>query len=319
VAWIVGTVVLLLGCGVAYQAWWDAHARASLPIAGRLIDIGARRLHLVCAGQGSPLILLEATGPGTSGQYQAILPSLAARTRVCAYDRAGMGLSDPSPRAATAAALADDLASVLTAAELAPPYVLVAGSAGGLVVEHFARAHPGRVAGLVLLDALVGDVLERGAEGFARLATRACLARALSYVGALRLVDPLGLRARPVEDRLIELTYRRAVWDTICSLTRSFPESARQLHDLPPLRADLPLRVLVHERVGDLSGAGLEEDRAVEPLWQEAQARLAARSRARLVVAHGSGHLIAVERPELVVSSVLEILTETRKEAAAPP
>jgi len=122
-----------------------------------LADIGGRRLCFVCAGQGAPTIVLE-TGIGdTSATWSSILPAVAQLSTVCCYDRAGMGESDPAPIPRTCQDMAADLRALLAAIPLAPPYVLVGHSYGGMNVRLFASRYPDEVAGMVLIDAVHED------------------------------------------------------------------------------------------------------------------------------------------------------------------
>jgi pimeloyl-ACP methyl ester carboxylesterase len=121
-------------------------------------DVGGYRLAYECAGQGSPAVILEAgyTASGIDTYGQTILPALAHETRVCTYDRAGDGLSDARParvRPLTGGTQARELHALLTAVGVAPPYVMVGHSYGGMVAREFARLYSDELAGLVLLDA----------------------------------------------------------------------------------------------------------------------------------------------------------------------
>ena len=118
----------------------------------RLVDVGGRRLNLYCLGRGTPTVILDGgLGDDLSG-WRTVHGALARTTRVCAYDRAGFGFSDPGPPPRTAAALAADLGALLRAARLRPPYVLVGGSLAGLHLRLFVDGHLGSVAGMVLVD-----------------------------------------------------------------------------------------------------------------------------------------------------------------------
>jgi pimeloyl-ACP methyl ester carboxylesterase len=123
----------------------------------RSIDMGGRRLVVTEAGCGSPSVVLE-TGLGAeSEEWAAVQRAIAPLTRVCRYDRAARGASDPAPKPRSVASLVDDLRTVLQGADVAPPYVLVGHSFGGLLVRLFAHRHPTLVAGLVLVDAMHED------------------------------------------------------------------------------------------------------------------------------------------------------------------
>ena len=314
-------MALVLAAGCTYQSIREADARRFSP-PGRLVDLGGRRLHLTCEGEGRPTVLMEAGGTQFSTQYARIQRELAPHVRACAYDRAGMGWSDPSPRPASAGALADDLAALVQAAELPPPYVLVGSSAGGLPLELFARAHPGEVAGLVLLDALAARMLDDLPDDAERLRRDARLARVLNRIGALWVIDPLRRGELPEERRELEiaLTYRNTTWQAVVSLLDSAAESAKELRAMAPLRGDLRLLVISRDDQGPLASAGSTEEVAFEERWQAQQVLSAARSsRGRRLVAKGSGHHITEDRPDLVVAELLQLIAEIRAEEASPP
>jgi alpha/beta hydrolase fold len=124
----------------------------------RYANIGGYRLAYECAGHGTPAVILEAgyTASGIDTYGPAIVPALARRTRVCTYDRAGDGLSDPRPasgRPLTGATQAAELHTLLHVIGVGPPYVLVGHSYGGMITREFAARYPGEVAGMVLIDA----------------------------------------------------------------------------------------------------------------------------------------------------------------------
>jgi pimeloyl-ACP methyl ester carboxylesterase len=116
-----------------------------------------RHLNLYCVGKGSPTVILE-TGMGVdAGTWGFVQPAVARHTRTCAYDRAGLGFSDPADRPGTAANAVDDLHHLLAAAGIKPPYVLVGHSYGGMIVRLYADLHPRDVAGMVLVDTMRED------------------------------------------------------------------------------------------------------------------------------------------------------------------
>lgn len=127
----------------------------SLEVYGRpqqLVDIGGRRLNIYCLGHGSPTVILEAGLGGSTMDWRNVHAELAKTTRVCAYDRAAFGFSDPGPLPRDTRHLADDLATLIKAASLRPPYVLVGASLGGMIVRLFADTHLRDVGGMVLID-----------------------------------------------------------------------------------------------------------------------------------------------------------------------
>ena len=175
-------VLLLIGAGCASESPSQAEPPAAsesvqptaaasstgdplaAPTIEGLFEVAAdgRRLNLACWGDGTPTVVLESGHPDGAGvadygatEYARLL---AARTRVCAYDRAGWGESDPAPNEARDADdVVADLAAVLHAADVSGPYVLAGSSFGGMIVTHFAQRHPDDVAGVVVLDTPAPD------------------------------------------------------------------------------------------------------------------------------------------------------------------
>jgi pimeloyl-ACP methyl ester carboxylesterase len=146
-----------------------APAPASPPSRGELIDIGGRRLRLVRAGRPSarPTILLECGAFGCAADWAVVQDRLAAKGfHSLAYDRAGLGCSDPGPKPRDGRAILADLEALLARLEEDGPFVVVGHSMGGLFVRQFALAHPDKVAGVVLVDAVTPEVLDTPA--FAR-------------------------------------------------------------------------------------------------------------------------------------------------------
>ena len=151
--WVVGalTAVLVL-MAVGGAAMTVLASSASPAGAGKLVDIGGRRLYLECTGSGSPTVVLQAGAGGDSTAWKTIQPTIAARTTVCSYDRAGRGRSDDPPAPQDGTAIARDLHDLLTKAGVTGPYVFVGHSSGGPYLRVYAATYPDDVAGLVLID-----------------------------------------------------------------------------------------------------------------------------------------------------------------------
>ena len=119
---------------------------------GRLIGVGGHSLHLRCSGSGSPTVVLEPGAGLMSSVLGWIEPAVARETRVCVYDRAGHGWSEPADSPQDGAQTATDLHTLLERGTVPGPYVLAGHSFGGLYVQSFAAQYPDDVAGLVLVD-----------------------------------------------------------------------------------------------------------------------------------------------------------------------
>ena len=145
----------------AYQLAADAADRRRFPPPGQLVDIGGRRMHLLAVGEGAPaVVIIPALGANVL-EWVRVLRGAVCETTVCAYDRAGLGWSDPSHGPVTIDAMADDLRVLLKAAGIAPPYVIAGHSMGGVVARRFQSRYPEDVAGMLLIDSSHEDQARR--------------------------------------------------------------------------------------------------------------------------------------------------------------
>jgi pimeloyl-ACP methyl ester carboxylesterase len=231
-------VLALASVGGGFETVRAATDASPSPMPGQLIDVGGHRLHLSCTGSGSPTVMLEPGAGGVSSDLGLITQAVARDTRVCVYDRAGRGWSEPADTAQDAAQIATDLHTLLHRAQVPGPYVLAGHSFGGLYALTFAARYPDEVAGMVLAkptapspvgsDDLTGRVS-------ALLSTSARL-------GLARLVDvPTASHLRSTIDE-----YLRA---------NSSTEEAASLRDF----ADKPLVVLTAS-IGNLPGWSEDQD-----------------------------------------------------------
>jgi pimeloyl-ACP methyl ester carboxylesterase len=153
-------VLLLAAFGGGYETIREAMDKSAYTMSGELIDVGGYMLHISCTGSGTPTVILEA-GLGQPAAMMSgwIQPGVATVTRVCVYDRAGMGWSEPAETPRDGVAIATDLHTLLRRAEIDGPYVLAGHSSGGVYVQVFAAQYPDEVAGLVLLDSQPPDAI----------------------------------------------------------------------------------------------------------------------------------------------------------------
>jgi pimeloyl-ACP methyl ester carboxylesterase len=145
-------VLALASIGGGYETLGEAADAKAYPMPGQLIDVGGHRLHLSCSGAGTPTVVLEPGAGGMSSILGWIAPAVARDTRVCVYDRAGRGWSEPADTAQDGAQIATDLHTLLQRGHVPGPYVVAGHSFGGLYVLTFAARYPDEVAGMVLVD-----------------------------------------------------------------------------------------------------------------------------------------------------------------------
>src|SRR4051794_11929450 len=153
-AWLVYPVCAVIALAAVGGAVGTVRAAAvpGVPAVGQLYDVGGRGLYLECTGTGSPTVVLTSGAGEHTPSWAWIAPAVAQDTRVCSYDRAGLGWSDPAPHLQDAVDLAEDLHTLLAAADVPGPYVLAGHSVGGVYDLVFADRYPADVAGVVLVD-----------------------------------------------------------------------------------------------------------------------------------------------------------------------
>lgn len=292
-----GVLILAAVSGATWQ--WLATRRelVETPPPGRLIDVGGHRLHLWCAGAGAPAVILENGLGGSTAGWGFVQPDVARFTQVCSYDRAGMGYSDPGPSPRTARRIASELAELVNRSGIGGPVVLVAASSGGFDVRVFASDRPDRVAGLVLVDASH----ENQTHEIPRLARFVPL---LSSVGILRL---LGVSFGPSLESLPPSTQRfaratrfraagyQAAADEIIHIRDSASEVRTSRRTLT-----IPVVVVTGARGADEIWRGLQRD------------QVALSDRGCQTVAEQSGHVVAIEQPQVVVDAIRAVVERTR-------
>ena len=152
---LLGLVVVLLALAVAgaiYQAIATELAERAYPPPGEMVDVGGYSLHINCVGQGSPTVVLDGGSGEWSAQWVRVQREVSDTTRVCAYDRAGMGWSEMGPEPRDARQISSELHTLLSKAGIEGPYVLVGHSLGGLSMQTYAARYPDEVAGVALVD-----------------------------------------------------------------------------------------------------------------------------------------------------------------------
>jgi len=164
---VIGTILVLLLLAIAGTIYQTAGAEAdqkNYPAPGNLIDVGGFKMHIYCMGEGGPTVILETLSGGTSSYWGWVQPEVAKTTRVCVYDRAGRGWSEPDPEPISLARTTRNLHTLLVNGHIDGPYILVGHSIGGVYVRQYAADYPGEVVGMVLVDAAHPEQFDRFPE-----------------------------------------------------------------------------------------------------------------------------------------------------------
>lgn len=276
-----------------------------------------RRLNLYCTGKGTPTVILEAGFAATTWSWASVQPRIARTNRVCSYDRAGLGFSDPGAMPRDGRAIVADLRALLRAADLAPPYILVGHSAGAMTMRLFADPRFSNVAGLVLVDPSVeGQFAGQEAAVAARVAADERCA-VLAEKRQLPSEPRDGRCARPhtgVSPRfarvLTAADRNPAHWRTLASEYASIAgANSEALRATRASHGDLPVVVLT---------AG--QTAAAAPGWEMAHRELAARStNGTQRTLPGASHNIMKDAPDAVVAAVAEVAAGARRRAVPSP
>lgn len=318
-SWLGAFVVVALA-GLMYEAYADTEAAREFPPPGTMVDIGGRRLHLLCIGREDamePTVMFVASGWGNAMSASKARERLATRTRVCSYDRLGHGWSDAAPGVTTIAGSANDLGVLQDRAQLAGPFVLVASSIGGLTAEMFARRYPERVAGVVFVDAANSLIVPRLANWSGRITAAACTAGTLSRFGVIRLLDPfeLGIESEGAR-RSAAITYGARTWTAICSMARGLQTTKQEFEQAPALAPELPLTALSASSARQFMPSFVErfyDTTEVRAELEEAHRTIAKRVHGTWKKVPDSSHLIADSQPDAVADAVFDMLEQLRK------
>jgi pimeloyl-ACP methyl ester carboxylesterase len=311
-----GSALLLLIAAVAggsYQAIaWRADAQR-FPHPGRLVSAGEFRLNIYCTGRGNSTVVLEPGLADSLDTWRSVQPKIERFARVCSYDRAGYGYSDPGPMPRTSDRIASELHAALESAGEKPPYLLVGSSFGGYNVRVFNGKYSDQVAALVLVDATQEDQYRLlptawrnlSAATHRRARRQAFWAPLYIDLGIARL--QLRMQGQEVAPVLLQSKYLKARTSEFENIEVS-AEQARAADHI----AEKPLAVLTAGRPIDdaLKAALSEEDQNIyaETWINDLQVRLAHLSTrgTRMLVAD-SGHDMPTDRPEAIVAAVREL------------
>lgn len=226
---------------------------------GEFTDIGGRKLRVVCAGPPSsqPLVVMEAGAFGLAADFGAVQEKLAAQgIRSCAYDRAGMGWSDPGPQPRDSHAIVADLEALLAARGETGPFVMLGHSMAGLHLRTFAGRNPDKIAGLVLVDAATPEMLpganhQKFVKAFVSLSnTASVLATIGAFKPLMRTADRIGLPpAAAAEKRRAFASGRHN--RTAAAEVRLWNLTGREAGAQPPYRPQWPVAVIVAGKRGE--------------------------------------------------------------------
>ncbi len=309
-------LLILLGIGgMIYEARAETAVFTQYPAPGQIVDVNGRDMHIDCEGEGSPTIILDAGQGGWSSDWADIMPELSENNRVCAYDRAGYGWSDGGDGPRSPQDGADDLAVLLTAAQIEPPYLLVGFSHAGLADRIFAAQHVDQMAGMVLIDpATEFDNEIMSAELMQQQQAAAGMFKGFEFmakIGLLRLIGTQNMAGsapfigtEPADPELYYTFIAAPQWwktsaqEFVSHLNDDHLAMVRDLGAIP----DIPLVIIGSDILGTTGSSALD---GLQAARHEKLSTLAAQSaQGEFVIAEGSTHNIPADRPDVVLDAI---------------
>jgi pimeloyl-ACP methyl ester carboxylesterase len=321
-----GTSPSVMAAPAAQQASGDAFAKPH-----QLVDIGGRKMNLYCSGQGATTVVFDAPSGDAGWNWFKVQPAVAAHTRACVFDRAGLGFSDPAKRPNTSENVAEDLHKLLAGAGVRPPYVLVGNSLGGANVQVYAYRYPAEVKGLVLVEPQHEDEtsrLDKASQGnlkkvyaMVKQQNDYCLAAARkgfkpgSEEQMNCLGNPADVYGPALGTAVMSANARPAYWRTNIDEWDAIKVSDEQLRKWRRPFGNMPVLVLTRG-VSPYAVPGKPQsalNKAMEDENAAIQKEIAALSTSgKQRVVPGAGHVIHADKPEAVVDAVLEVLKQVK-------
>lgn len=316
----VGVLVLVVLAGVFYQSVETRVDARQFPQVGKSVDVGRYRLNIKCTGQGSPTTILESGLEDQSIDWSIVQGEIAKFTRVCSYDRAGYGWSNPGPMPRTSMQIAKELHTLLQNAGEKPPYVLVGHSFGAVNVRVYSGLYPNDVAGMVLADGGSEDVklpasIQKLSDADLKRRQQERKWAVIRYrlgISRFEARKEIENTASPLGDR--EWWYF-SIQPKFVAATTSEVENSLDPQGVETLKAgtlgDKPLVVLIAGK--GMWGLPLSSQDWVDlrHMWVEDQKLLAQRlsKHGKWILLADSTHMVPDDRPDAIVSAVREVST----------
>lgn len=304
-AGLAGLLGLLL-IGTIYESLAEAADARAYPPPGQLVDVGGYRLHLHCTGTGSPTVVIDAGLGDWSTSWAFVQQEVAKTTRVCTYDRAGLGWSEAGPLPRDAQHHAQELHTLLQNAAVPGPLVMVGHSLGGLDVRIFAHDYSSEIAGVVLVDSMSPNQItpppatEASATQSQPFSIQATLARFGVARVVVKLLSGLFPVMLPGQEAYYPLYVRPQTFQTTANEYQGVPASGAQAAAVRSF-GDRPLIVLT-AKLNDNPGW---------PAWQSELLQLSSNS--RQIIAANSGHTVQMDEPQVVVEAMLQMIQQARE------
>lgn len=304
----------------AVLSLWNIEAEARLrrqhPVPGDFYSVGGRQMHIYCSGMGSPTVILESAASARWTQWRKVQPELSNLTRVCSYDRAGHGWSERRRGLRDAETIVSELHLLLDQVGVERPFIYAGESAGGLYVREYAREHPAEITGVALIESSSPQQIDElpgwraDYEKERRDAERALWKdRLLVWFGWERLLGHCssGPNAVDCRDTYVDMDQNELPY---------FEESSREAGRLTTF-GSVPLLIVTKD--ANLKHERTAQDAAQDAVWDKEQETSKGLSPLSWrVIARSSGHIVPIDRRDVVVAEITQLIRYLRGGPAPP-
>ncbi len=309
VFFLIIAIGILLLVGVSYQYLATKYDYVCYPFPGRHIEINGRKIHYLCTGKNESAVVLDAGLGADLNWWHLVQKEVSKFARVCSFDRPGYGWSDAGKKSRTSEQIVSELHLLLhTAQMMQPPYILVGHSFGGANMRLYANTYPDEVMGIILVDACHEDQsFDDGSSGRSLLTIAKdylCNSVFFHHIGLSRWfmaenLKPFFSPLMPQELRDVIIAKASSVKSLKAQDNEMFflKKSLAQLKKSKNVLSNKPLIIITAEETNK------------DPSWQAYQKRLVfLYSIGKQIIAKGSSHMRNIEKPEVIISAINEII-----------
>jgi len=311
----VGACLLFFAALAVWNIVAEELARKQNPVPGGFYVVDGKQMHMVCTGTGSPVVVLESAASARWKQWRKVQPELSRVTRVCSYDRAGHGWSEPRAGKRDAETIVRELHALLDQAGVKRPFVYASESAGGLYVREYAREYPGEIAGVALIESSSPRQIDELPGFRASWEQDARDYQSALWKDRLRVWSGWERLLGHCTNPSFDIDCRPPYVDMDEDELPWFEETSLEAGRLKSF-GNVPLLIITGEK--EIQPGPTAADGAKHAIWdreQEESKSLSAQS--WRVIARESGHIVPIDRPDLVIGEITRLVDYVRGGPAA--